>query len=54
MRNYLLATGLLPERLVYEGYGESMPLEQGETEAAWQRNRRVEFHIEEWAEEPEP
>ena len=54
VRNYLLATGLLPERLVYEGYGESMPLEQGETEAAWQRNRRVEFHIEEWAEEPEP
>ncbi len=32
-------------RLVSEGYGETQPLAQGDTEEAYEKNRRVEFKI---------
>ncbi|TNE84326.1 MAG: OmpA family protein [Deltaproteobacteria bacterium] len=51
VREYLIDAGVSADRLTSEGYGESRPIDTAENEAAWQQNRRVEFHIEEWAEE---
>lgn len=41
----LVERGVARNRLRARGYGESRPVEQGETEAAHQANRRVEFRI---------
>jgi outer membrane protein OmpA-like peptidoglycan-associated protein len=46
VRNYLVGSGVDPERLISEGLGESSPLDPRDTPDAWERNRRVEFHIE--------
>ena len=45
VRQFLIDQGLQPERLVSQGYGESKPLIQGNNEAAWARNRRVDILI---------
>jgi outer membrane protein OmpA-like peptidoglycan-associated protein len=37
--------GIESKRLRAMGYGEYCPLDQGHTEAAWEKNRRVEFKI---------
>jgi MYXO-CTERM domain-containing protein len=47
---YLQSVGIDPARLGSVGYGESRPLQLGESEAIYATNRRVEFHIEEIAE----
>jgi outer membrane protein OmpA-like peptidoglycan-associated protein len=42
---YLIGRNVPSERLEAVGYGESKPLAQGHDEAAWYKNRRVEFTI---------
>ncbi len=45
VRRYLTEHGVNAGRLQSQGYGESQPLAQGRNEAAWAKNRRVEFLI---------
>jgi outer membrane protein OmpA-like peptidoglycan-associated protein len=45
VRRYLTEHGVAAGRLQSQGYGESQPLAQGRNEAAWAKNRRVEFLI---------
>ena len=42
---YLAGQGIAVERLMSQGYGETVPLVREHNEAAWTKNRRVEFHI---------
>jgi outer membrane protein OmpA-like peptidoglycan-associated protein len=42
---YLTAHGIVADRLTSTGYGEMQPLDRAHTEAAWAKNRRVEFQI---------
>ncbi|MCB9654395.1 MAG: OmpA family protein [Deltaproteobacteria bacterium] len=42
---YLVQRGVNPKRLEAVGYGEQRPIAQGHDEAAWAKNRRVEFTI---------
>ncbi|MDR2612593.1 MAG: OmpA family protein [Deltaproteobacteria bacterium] len=42
-RNYLIDLGISGTRLSTVSYGESNPADPGHNEAAWARNRRVEF-----------
>ena len=42
---YLIALGLPPERLAATGFGEHRPLDLGDDEAAYRRNRRIEFKL---------
>lgn len=41
----LVDRGIAPARLVSQGYGEYCPLDSASSEAAWERNRRVEFKV---------
>lgn len=43
--DYLVYTGIDPERLSYEGYGLTRPVDTNETEAGRANNRRTEFRI---------
>ena len=45
VRSYLLNIGVGGARLTNLSYGEERPIEPGDHEAAWARNRRVEFAI---------
>ena len=45
VKDFLIAKGVEEGRLESEGFGESKPLEKGENEAAWSKNRRVDFFI---------
>ena len=45
VKAYLEGKGVAAERLESEGFGETKPLMKGENEAAWQKNRRVDFFI---------
>ena len=45
VRQYLVDKGISPERLESEGYGETRPLDPANNEAAWAKNRRVDFFI---------
>ena len=40
---YLTEHGIDADRLTSTGYGETMPIDPSHTEAAWAKNRRVEF-----------
>ena len=51
VKAYLQGKGVAPDRLESEGYGETKPLMRGESAAAWEKNRRVDFFI---AERVEP
>ena len=51
MRAYLVATGIDPSRLTSIGLGEDQPVDDRNVAEAWERNRRVEFLIEERSEE---
>lgn len=42
---YLVAQGVTPNRLVAAGFGEFAPLDTGDTEEAYRRNRRIEFKL---------
>ncbi len=45
VKNYMIKQGIYPERISTIPYGESMPLEEIETEEGKQENRRVEINI---------
>ena len=45
VRQYLIDKGIAADRLTSKGYGEDVPIEVGNNEAAWEQNRRVEFVI---------
>ena len=45
VRDYLIAAGVDPDRLVGKGYGESKPIAPNVTSSGRAKNRRVEFHI---------
>jgi chemotaxis protein MotB len=42
---YLISKGVSPQRLVAAGFGEFQPIDQGETEDAYRRNRRIELKL---------
>ena len=42
---YLIDAGVSPQHLVAAGFGEHRPLEAGETEEAYARNRRIELKL---------
>ncbi|MBJ6987978.1 MULTISPECIES: peptidoglycan -binding protein [unclassified Devosia] len=42
---YLVSRGVSPNRLVAAGFGEFTPLDEGETDDAYRRNRRIEFKL---------
>jgi len=42
---YLVQQGVAPARLVAAGFGEYAPLDPGDTEEAYRRNRRIEFKL---------
>ncbi|SFO50226.1 chemotaxis protein MotB [Cohaesibacter marisflavi] len=42
---YLISKGVPPERLVAAGFGEFQPLEEGESDEALRKNRRIEFKL---------
>ncbi len=45
VRTYLEETGIAPERLCSQGFGQSRPVAEDDTEEGMARNRRVEFTI---------
>jgi peptidoglycan-associated lipoprotein len=45
LRDYLANFGIPASRLEVVGLGEERPIDSGTTEAAYQRNRRGEFHL---------
>ena len=46
-RNYLISAGISPARIRTISYGEERPVDPGHDEAAWAKNRRDDFVIEE-------
>jgi chemotaxis protein MotB len=42
---YLVSQGISPNRLVPAGFGEFTPIDPGDTEEAYRRNRRIEFKL---------
>jgi chemotaxis protein MotB len=42
---YLISKGVEPQRLVAAGFGEFQPIDQGETEDAYRKNRRIELKL---------
>jgi chemotaxis protein MotB len=42
---YLVAAGVSAQHLVAAGFGDSRPIDPGETEEAYARNRRIEFKL---------
>jgi len=45
VRDYLVTAGVAPQRLEYRGYGESRPLQPGNSEAARALNRRTTVEV---------
>ena len=42
---YLVSKGVSPQRLVAAGFGEFQPIDEGKTEEAYKRNRRLELKL---------
>jgi len=42
---YLISKGVSPQRLVAAGFGEFQPIDPGDTEEAYSRNRRIELKL---------
>ena len=49
VRSYLVSQGVEEKRLRSIGYGEDKPLDKRNNQAAWTKNRRVDFFVEERA-----
>lgn len=47
VRDHLVRLGIAPDRLETISFGEEKPAEEGHDEAAWAKNRRAEFRVEE-------
>jgi peptidoglycan-associated lipoprotein len=45
VQDYLLSSGIAPDRIKIISYGKSQPINPGHDESAWQMNRRVQFLI---------
>mgnify|MGYP000318421038 CR=1 FL=1 len=45
VRQQLIGLGISSDRLQTRSYGEEKPIDPGHNEAAWQKNRRVEFAL---------
>ncbi len=45
VRRYLVAKGVDSQKLESKGYGEYCPVDDASNEAAWEKNRRVEFKV---------
>lgn len=45
VRSYMIGHGVIPERVVTTGYGESMPIADNSTDYGRQQNRRVEITL---------
>jgi outer membrane protein OmpA-like peptidoglycan-associated protein len=45
VKRYLVAKGVGTKKLDSKGYGEYCPVDDASTEAAWEKNRRVEFKV---------
>jgi outer membrane protein OmpA-like peptidoglycan-associated protein len=45
VRTYLIGKGVAADRLEAIGYGEDRPVDPANNEAAWEKNRRVDFFI---------
>ena len=43
-KEYLILRGVAEDRLLVVSFGEERPADPGQNDAAWARNRRVEFH----------
>lgn len=43
--NYIVSLGEDPQQFTSLSYGEEMPADPAHTEAAWARNRRVDFNV---------
>jgi outer membrane protein OmpA-like peptidoglycan-associated protein len=54
VKQYLVGKGVADDRLVSQGYGESMPIDPAHTASAWAKNRRVDFLIVQRGGEPRP
>jgi peptidoglycan-associated lipoprotein len=44
-KQYLTDLGIAPQRLITVSFGEENPAAPGESEAAWAKNRRVDFNL---------
>jgi len=42
---YLISKGVTPKRLVAAGFGEFQPIDNGASEDAYRKNRRIEFKL---------
>ncbi len=42
---YLIGKGVSPQRLVAAGFGEYQPIDPGDTEEAYRKNRRIELKL---------
>ncbi|HEY5225280.1 MAG TPA: peptidoglycan -binding protein [Methylovirgula sp.] len=42
---YLISKGVTPERLVAAGFGSNWPIDQGDTDEAYRKNRRIELKL---------
>lgn len=51
---YFVEHGINASRLSSQGFGEARPLDPVDNDAAWAKNRRVDFFIERWEENPTP
>jgi OmpA-OmpF porin, OOP family len=45
VREYILSKGVAPSRIISQGYGETKPVVENDTDENRQLNRRVEFKI---------
>lgn len=45
VRDYMIKKGILPDRIIAKGYGESVPVATNDTDEGRQQNRRVEFKV---------
>ena len=43
--DYLVILGVAPDRLSIVSFGEENPLESGQSEQAWAKNRRDQFRV---------